>query len=398
MSNPISVSQFNTYVHNIFLAEELLYNVALFGEIGEVSWSGNSVFFTLKDEFAVLNCVSFNQSLEKFNVKEGDSVIVHGSPNYYIKGGRFSFNVSKIETYGKGTLFLQFLELKSKLEKLGYFDESKKKKLPENIKRVGVITSETGAVIRDIIDITRRRNPMLDIVLYPAKVQGENADETIISGLQVLDKTDVDLIIIARGGGSNEDLAIFNSEKLAKAVFETKKLVISAVGHEVDFTICDFVADIRAPTPSAAAELVAVDLVTLVKKLEEGKERLVRSVENVFLTNYTNLNNLSKHMVNALSIALGEESANIATLKTKLVSSVEKSMLNYEYNFDLLVQKLSNLNPVSILRSGWASVSDKEGKKVVSVDSVKIDDNIIVQVVDGKLDCRVMHKEKKNDI
>ena len=395
MSNPISVSQFNTYVHNIFLAEELLYNVALFGEIGEVSWSGNSVFFTLKDEFALLNCVSFNQNPQKFNVHEGDNVVVRGSPNYYVKGGRFSFNVSSIEPFGKGALFLQFIELKTKLEKLGYFDESKKKPLPKNIRRVGVVTSETGAVIQDIIDITRRRNPMLDIVLCPAKVQGEGADQTIIKGLQTLDKTDVDLIIIARGGGSNEDLSIFNSEALAKAIFETNKMVISAVGHEVDFTICDFVSDLRAPTPSAAAELVAVDIVNLVNHLNENKDRLFRVVDSFFATRLDNLKHLSSGLISATTLALSEESAELSSLKNRFSLSFEKAFISKEHDFDLLTQKLANLNPVSLLRAGWASVSDESGKKISSVDSVKLNSNITVQVLDGKINCIVLDKEKR---
>ncbi len=393
--DPISVSQFNTYVHNIFLAEELLFNVALFGEISEMSWSGNNVFFTLKDEFSVLSCVSFSQTPEKWTVKEGDSVIVYGSPNYYVKGGRFSFNVTKVEGSGKGALFLQFLELKNKLEKLGYFDESRKKKLPSNIKRIGVVTSETGAVIQDIIDITNRRNPMLDIVLYPAKVQGDKADETLVKGVEALDKTDVDVIIVARGGGSNEDLAMFNSEILAKAIYNAHKPVISAVGHEVDFTICDFVADIRAPTPSAAAELVSVDVVALKNGVKENFERMVYVVESYYSNQSMTLNHLVSRMTSAVSLGFSEESAEVSRLKIKFDSLMEKAFVGVEHDFDLLTLRLANLNPVSILRAGWASVSDATGKKVVSIKNVKKNDNIVVDMIDGKINCVVSGKEKK---
>ena len=237
MSRVISVSQFNTYVHNIFLSEELLLNIQLYGEVSGVSYSGNNVYFSIKDEGAVLNCVKFGLKDGEYMAKEGEMVLVRGSPNYYIKGGRFSFNVIKIEPYGKGLLYQQFLELKNKLESLGYFDQSRKKPLPKNIRRIGVVSSETGAVIQDIIDIAQRRNPLIDIVLYPAKVQGIGAENTIISGIEALDKTDVDVIIIARGGGSAEDLSTFNAESVALAIVAANKPIISAVGHETDFTI-----------------------------------------------------------------------------------------------------------------------------------------------------------------
>ena len=217
MSNLISVSQFNTYVHNIFLSEELLINIQLYGEVSGVSYSGNNVYFSIKDENAVLNCVKFGLRSDEYMAKEGEMVLVRGSPNYYVKGGRFSFNVSKIESYGQGVLYKQFLELKNKLEALGLFDQSKKRPLPSNIRRVGVVSSETGAVIQDIIDITHRRNPMLDIVLYPAKVQGIGAEATIIAGIKALDNINVDVIIVARGGGSQENLSTFKNESLAMA-------------------------------------------------------------------------------------------------------------------------------------------------------------------------------------
>jgi len=203
VSNVISVSQFNNYVHNIFDAEEILHNISIFGEVSATSMSGGNLYFSIKDEGAVLSCVRFG-ARSGFVPKEGEQVLVVGSPNYYVKGGRFSFNVVRIEPYGQGLLYQKFLEMKNKLASLGMFDADKKKPLPQVIRRIGVVSSETGAVIQDIIDIAGRRNPMLDIVLYPAKVQGIGAESTIIDGLRALDKTNVDVIIIARGGGSAE--------------------------------------------------------------------------------------------------------------------------------------------------------------------------------------------------
>ena len=288
MSNMISVSQFNNYVHNIFVAEEILQNISVYGEVSGLSYSGGNLYFSIKDEGAVLNCVKFGYA-NGYVPKEGEMIIAVGSPNYYVKGGRFSFNVVRMQPYGQGVLYKQFLELKDKLEKQGLFDVSKKKVLPEKIARIGVVTSETGAVIQDIIDVTGRRNPMLDIVLFPAKVQGIGAEQTIIQGLSVLSKTDVDVIIIARGGGSAEDLSTFNSEKLAYAIFECDKFVISAVGHETDFTIADFVADLRAPTPSAAAELVSKDIKKLEAELVNNITRLLRVTEGFYEDSQDNL-------------------------------------------------------------------------------------------------------------
>ncbi len=394
MSNPISVSQFNTYVHNIFLAEDLLIDVTLYGEVGEVSWSGNNVFFTIKDDLAVLNCVKFGVKSGEFNVKEGDMINVRGSPNFYVKGGRFTFNVSHIEPVGKGELYLLFLKLKEKLEQKGYFDASKKKALPTSIKRVGVVSSETGAVIQDIIDITHRRNPMLDIVLYPAKVQGEGADVTIAAGVKALDQTDVDVIIVARGGGSNEDLSQFNSELIADAIFAAKKPVISAVGHEVDFTICDFVADIRAPTPSAAAEIVASDIMSLKQGVINAKQRMIRACEGYFTTQLDALKTCRARMDNATTLMLNQSGADIALLQTKLSTIVDKVMLSKEHEFNLLTQKLEHLNPVRIMQMGWARAT--KGDSIVhSITEVDVGDKIKVSLSDGAIDCLVQQKENK---
>ena len=255
--NIVSISQFSNYIKGIFEAEYLLQNICVYGEVSSYNISNGIAYFTLKDENALLNCVMFSPK-EKPNI--GDVIIAKGSPNYYIKGGRFSFNVTHIMPYGKGVLYEKFLMLKSKLEGKGYFDLDRKKPLPERVKRIGVVTSATGAVIQDIIDVTRRRNNGVDIVLFPVKVQGIGAELEIANGINVFSGYDnVDIIIVARGGGSIEDLQPFNTEIVADAVYNCKKPLISAVGHETDFTIIDFCSDLRAPTPSAAAELAVAE-------------------------------------------------------------------------------------------------------------------------------------------
>lgn len=391
MSNIISVSQFNKYVHDIFIAEELLQNIQIYGEVSGLSFSGGNLYFSIKDEGAVLNCVKFGYA-NGYVPKEGEQILALGSPNYYIKGGRFSFNVVKMEPYGQGLLYKQFLELKNKLEKQGLFDPSKKKPLPKTIKRVGVVSSETGAVIQDIIDITGRRNPMLDIVLYPAKVQGIGAEETIIQGIQALDKTNVDVIIIARGGGSAEDLSTFNLENLALAIAAANKPIISAVGHETDFTIADFVADLRAPTPSAAAELVAIDLTKLKVDLQYNATRLLCLVDNYYLSNFNDLKTLYTQVNNQYDLWFQQNESTYKTLTSNLINKLDKILIDKIHSFDLLSNKLEALNPIRLLKLGYSQTIFND-KVVTSIEQVSIGDNISVKLVDGKLNCKIEAKK-----
>ena len=256
---PITVSQVSQYVKQIFDAEELLHGICVVGEISGWSYLRGTSYFTLKDENSAISCVCF--TADKFNdFKNGDSVMVVGSVKYYTKTGKLNFNAIKIEPYGENVLYQKFLELKKSLEDKGYFLPECKKPIPKQIKRIGVVSSEGGAVIQDIINIRTRRNPAIDIVLYPVKVQGVGAENEIAHGISVLDNYNVDVIVVARGGGSFEDLAPFNTEIVADAVFYCKKPLVSAVGHETDYTIIDFCSDLRAPTPSAAAELLCPDV------------------------------------------------------------------------------------------------------------------------------------------
>lgn len=392
MSNVISVSQFNNYVHNIFVAEEILQNISIYGEVSAASMSGGNLYFSIKDEGAVLNCVRFGAA-GGFVPREGDQVMVVGSPNYYVKGGRFSFNVVRIEPYGQGLLYKQFLEMKNKLEALGMFDQKNKKPLPEVIRRVGVVSSETGAVIQDIIDITGRRNPMLDIVLYPAKVQGIGAETAIIDGLRALDKTDVDVIIIARGGGSAEDLSTFNDEKLAYAIFETEKPVISAVGHETDFTIADFVADLRAPTPSAAAELVAVNIADLRKDLQDYSKRLLYLTSAFYNMSRAKVDNAIGEISHLAVLAIQDSYLDMSTLLNELKSATQNALQQKCHSFDILTGKLENVNPIKIMRMGY-SQTIKDGAVVSSVEQVEVNDEIDVRLTDGNLQCIVKNKRE----
>jgi len=392
--NMISVTQFSNYVKQIFSSEELLHNILIYGEVSGFNISRGTAYFNLKDEDALLPCVRFSADELDYIPKEGDMVVVRGSPNYYVKGGRFSFVVTSIQAYGLGLLYQQFLELKAKLEAEGLFDTARKKALPKNIKRVGVVTSETGAVIQDIIDISRRRNPMLDIVLYPAKVQGVGAEATIIQGIKELDKTNVDVIIVARGGGSLEDLSCFNTEIVARAIAETVKPVISAVGHETDFTIADFVADLRAPTPSAAAEIVSIDLGALVEQLNFATRKIIASTQNYLLNERDNVFNLSDTLCNDFILYQQNKRQPIREILLKLGQRVDKNLMSNEHKVQLLVNKIEAKNPLAILKMGYIT-AERNSKRVTSIKEVKIGEELSLNLLDGILLTEI--KEKKGE-
>lgn len=392
--NMISVTQFSNYVKQIFNAEELLHNILIYGEVSGFNVSRGTAYFNLKDEEALLPCVCFGINDLDYIPKDGDMVVVRGSPNYYVKGGRFSFLVTAIQAYGLGLLYQQFLELKAKLEAEGLFSPERKKALPKNIKRVGVVTSETGAVIQDIIDISRRRNPMLDIVLYPAKVQGIGAEATIVQGIRELDKTNVDVIIVARGGGSLEDLSCFNTELVARAIANAVKPVISAVGHETDFTIADFVADLRAPTPSAAAEIVSVDLGALVERLNSATRKMVASVNDYLLEKRDGVFNLSDTLCNDFIIYQQNKTLPLREIILKLGQRAENSLMANEHKVQLLVNKIEAKNPLAILKMGYIT-AERDNKRITSVNEVKVGDEIFLSLADGKLLTEIKEKKEK---
>ena len=397
MSNIISVGQFNKYIHDILLAEEILYNIEIYGEVSGIKLTNGVIYFSIKDSDAVLNCVKFGVKETDYLPKEGESVLVRGTPNYYIKGGRFSFNVNKISPYGVGILYQRFLELKAKLERLGLFDEKKKKPLPKTIKRIGVVTSETGAVIHDIIDISHRRNPTLDIIIYPAKVQGVGAEETIIAGIKAFQETDIDVIIIARGGGSIEDLSCFNEEKLALAIASSAKPIISAVGHETDFTIADFVADLRAPTPSAAAELVSVDLLGLKTKLQSCLSSLLRLASTTYDASTKDINNLVYKLFTNVTSLYRDKYQRLVLLCNNLQHSCTAILNSKTKMLEILSQKLDGSNPDKILKMGYAMLLTKDNKLVKSCGEVNIGDKIKAKITDGMLVCELNKKETAND-
>ena len=362
MIQAISVSQYNKYIKQIFDAEELLHNIKIVGEVFGISNSRNVIYFSLKDQDSAISCVCFYAPLFD-DIKEGDKVIVTGSPNYYMKSGKLSFNVSKLEKEGQGDLFKKFMELKNKLESEGLFALEHKKPMPADIKRIGVITSKEGAVIHDIINVATRRNPSVDILYFPVKVQGNGAENEIASAIEKLASYDkIDVIVVARGGGSLEDLWAYNTEIVARATYHCEKPIVSAVGHETDFTIIDFVSDLRAPTPSAAAEL-------LTKDTTSQKEKLKHLFKNFWFACSGYSNGLERELF---------------SLKKEANTAVTAYLQAKEYELGLLENSLSKLDPLAVLKRGYAKL-EQNGKMIDKTGDIDIQSNLDIFLQDGKV-------------
>lgn len=383
----ISVSQLNMYIKNIFDAEIMLQNICVFGEVSSYNISNNIAYFNLKDDQGMLQCVLFGAG-QFDKPKIGDMVLVRGSMNYYTKGGRLSFNAVSIMPYGKGLLYEKFLQLKADLESRGYFDVEHKQKIPKYIRRVGVVSSETGAVIRDIINVTQRRNNSIDIVLFPVKVQGLGAEKEIAKAIDFFSNYDkVDVVIVARGGGSMEDLEPFNTELVATATYNCKKPIISAVGHETDFTIIDFVSDLRASTPSVAAELVAWDKSIEIENILSaifGLEKIINSrVESYYSVNI----NYLERMQFLIKEKLIKYESDLNKSMNKL-SLIEKALDNKTNILDKLMLRLYSFNPKKIADMGYSKIL-QSGRVVKSIKSLNKSDPITISMIDGSVECDI---------
>ena len=393
--NVISVKQLNLYVRSLIEGDIRLANITVSGEISNFKnhYSSGHWYFTLKDNDAAIRCVMFraNASRVMFDVSDGLQVIIRGRVSLYEKDGQYQFYAEEMMAAGIGDISLKFEQTKEKLEKEGLFDPSSKRPIPKFPKRIAVITSPTGAAVRDIFNILSRRWPLSDIVMCPVSVQGELAVPEMLAALERLYKlNNIDVAIIGRGGGSIEDLWAFNDEKLARTIYESPFPIISAVGHETDFTICDFVADLRAPTPSAAAELAVPDIVEVTAKINKYSNYL----KNQLLSTY----NLSKARLSALTEnpyfkrpvemfidkryeLLDRTVENIKTLNFQLNSNKENKFLN-------LVARLDNLSPLKTLTRGFVTVSHKD-KNIKSVNDISKGEIISIRFFDGEADCEV---------
>lgn len=389
----LTVGQVNSYIKNLMTRDFLLRQLAVKGEVSNCKYhpSGH-IYFTLKDRTGTLSAVMFAGDRRglSFVMKEGMSVLVTGSISVYERSGSYQLYAKRIIQDGIGDLYAQFEELKKKLSEAGMFDEQYKRPIPRYAKRIGIVTASTGAAIRDIVNISSRRNPFAQLILYPAIVQGEAAAPSIAAGIETLDKMGVDVIIAGRGGGSIEDLWAFNTETVAWAVFNCGTPVISAVGHETDFTIADFAADLRAPTPSAAAELAVCDIRTLLAEFAGYETRLRRNAKAAADRERLKLSAYRAALQRQHPRMKLEQYKKGAGDRHRDLSDLMHRKLTEEKNRTaLLAHRLEAMSPLARLSGGYAFVTDAGGKNLVSVKQVKESDEITVTVRDGSMQARV---------
>ncbi|MCL2775936.1 MAG: exodeoxyribonuclease VII large subunit [Oscillospiraceae bacterium] len=395
--NIITVTELNEYIKNIIENNQILNDIYVKGEISNfTNHKTGHFYFTVKDDKSVLKAIMFGGSAKlKFMPENGMKVILHGRISLFVRDGQYQIYCDDIEPDGVGSLYIAYEQLKAKLEAEGIFDVKNKKTLPKTPLKIGIITSPTGAAIRDMINVVTRRFAMAKIVLFPALVQGTNAPQQLISGIKYFNanKT-VDIIIIGRGGGSIEELWAFNDENLARTVYGSKIPIISAVGHETDFTICDFAADLRAPTPSAAAELAVPDTSELKKQLlnvEKRMEMLLLNRIKIYRDRINHYEN-TKVLKNPMNI-IDDNRMNILHIEQNLTSRIQLILSNKKSQFIAQSSKLEALNPLSIVTRGY-SVAYKGKKILKKVEDVEINENISVKLSDGFVYAEVVNKTK----
>ena len=386
----LDISEANSYIKRILTNDPILYNLRVKGEISnfKVHSSGN-VYLSLKDEKSKLNCIIFKSNYDKnLNLDNGVKIIATGYISVYERDGAYQLYINEVEIEGIGNLYIEFNKLKEKLKNEGLFDSKYKKQIPKIPRSIGVVTSPTGAVIRDIINVTKRRFPKVDIKLYPVNVQGDKSAEDICSGIEFFNRMkNVDTIIIGRGGGSLEELWSFNEEIVAREIFKSKIPIISAVGHETDFTICDFVSDMRAPTPSAAAEIATPDLSEIYYKLDNIKNRMNRSLNNQVILDNEKLNNtfdkINNHMKNYI---IRDKVIQLDQIYDKINFRLEQNLETSKEKLSKKAALLHNLSPLAIISRGY-SIVEKKGHVINSIEEVNVNDEINITLKDGDLDC-----------
>lgn len=397
MQNVYTVGQINSYIKNMFSQDFLLQSISVKGEVSNCKYhSSGHIYFTLKDMKGTISCVMFagNRSGLAFRLMEGMQVIVQGTVDVYERDGKYQLYAKSIEQDGAGALYERFEKLKKDLEERGMFAAEYKKPIPKYSRTIGVVTAPTGAAVRDIINITTRRNPYVQIILYPAIVQGEAAPASIINGIHALEEKQVDVMIVGRGGGSIEDLWAFNEECVAQAVFDCSIPIISAVGHETDTTIIDYVADLRAPTPSAAAELAVFDVMLTLQKIGERETVLNRLIRNKIEWNKLRLQAYqTKLQMNSPLGKIREKKTWLLNLEDRLTNAMNGQIAGKRHRLELYIEKLKGLSPLDKLNQGFSYVSDERGRTVTDVNQVKTGDNLQIYVKNGKLSATVTGKE-----
>lgn len=402
-NEPYKVSEVNSLIKEIFLRDGRLNSIYIKGEVSNCKYhSSGHIYFTLKDAGGQISAVMFRGQRVNglnFQLKEGQSVIAFGSIGVYEKSGSYQLYVNRITLDGEGALYQKYEELKQALLKEGLFSPDLKKKIPAYPKRVGIVTASTGAAIQDIVNIANRRNPYVQLILYPAQVQGEGAAITIARGIKTLDQMGLDTIIVGRGGGSIEDLWAFNEEIVARAIFACKTPIISAVGHETDVTIADFVADLRAPTPSAAAELAISDIREIMAQIDYYNKTLTSKVSNKIIQYRNELKYLEARLshVNPL-YQLRQKRQYLLDLEQKLDQTMKMIIQGKRHKLAIYIERIEGLSPLKKLNQGYSLVVNDKDQVVNTIDKVDVGTEIMVSVIDGEIKATVNEKTKKERI
>ena len=395
--NVYSVGQVNTYIKNMFGQDYLLNRLYVKGEVSNCKYhTSGHIYFSLKDETGSIACVMFagQRNNLKFRLAEGQRVIVLGSVKVYERDGKYQLYANDVVLDGVGLLYERFQALKKELEEMGMFAPEYKKPVPKYCKKVGIVTAPTGAAIRDIMNIAKRRNPYVQLILYPALVQGEMAAASIVRGISALDQMNLDVIIVGRGGGSLEDLWAFNEEMVARAIFHCQTPVISAVGHETDTTIADYVSDLRAPTPSAAAELAVYDIREVFEKQESYRSRMHQALGHRvrILRKELETYELRLKAVSPMQ-QLIEKRTLTADLASQLELNMKNSLREKRFLLQMYIEKLNGLSPLKKLNQGYSFVADKSSKAVTSIEQVKEGAELSIHVTDGEIKAKVLEKK-----
>ena len=391
MKNKVfSVTQINTYIKRMFQSDYALRRISIKGQVSNCKYhSSGHIYFSLKDEGSQISCVMFANARYdglKFELEDGQEVVVDGNISVYERGGSYQLYAQEIRLNGIGELYVAYEMLKQKLYEEGLFDHEKKKPIPKNPKKIGVVTARTGAAIHDIISTAKRRNPYVQLILYPAKVQGDGASDTIVAGIKALDQYGVDIIIVGRGGGSIEDLWAFNEEKVARAIYEVQTPIISGTGHEVDTTIADYAADLRAATPTAACELAVPDI----REVMEGiinREYTLRTLLKQVVRRYQM--KLQQYQITIANFdprfQLQEQKMHLAELEEQIHAVMKNKMTDYQHKLELYTKELLGLSPTAKLINGFGYIEGSNGEPVTSVKKVMEGDQISLTISDGTI-------------
>ena len=398
MQNIYTVAQVNSYIKNMFTQDFMLQSISVKGEVSNCKYhSSGHIYFTLKDSKGSIACVMFagNRSGLGFKMTDGHQVVVNGSVDVYERDGKYQLYAREIKQDGAGELYERFERLKIELEERGMFANEYKQPIPQYIGRLGIVTAETGAAVRDIIQIASRRNPYVQLILYPAIVQGDMAVQSIVNGIRAMERFNVDTIIVGRGGGSIEDLWAFNEEAVAQAIFDCPIPIISAVGHETDTTIADFVADLRAPTPSAAAELAVYPIEQLNDRIKE----YAYTMQHMFRNRVSQYRNRLEHyqmQIKYLSPAnqIREKRTYMLKLEDAIQDAIMRKLSDRRHRLALYVEQMKGLSPLEKLSQGYSYVSDMQGRTVYSIEQIEPEDELNVYVKDGVISAKAINRRR----